>query len=493
MSDILNIGSRRELFWDDTLIDTHQTTSSFLLHHPERKPPCFLRDKPWEGNGQYDCLLFDGEKNRLYYEGGEGICVIESADGVRWERPDVGIFEFQGSKHNNIVWRSEDEGHDGFCVILDPRPECPPEEKYKALVRYFHGGLNGEFWIYTSTDGYRFKRGWLAVSQGAYGDSNNTISWDPEKKLFRLFLRGFHRSRRPDDPIIYRDIRVAESEDCHTWTYPEELSYSTDTEFHMYINNIFNYPRAEQVLVGFPARLIARDRWTANYEELCGSERRRSLMPTFPEGTKFDGFRLALGVTETLFMTSRSARDWTRYEEAFLTPGPENPHNWVYGDVYLARGLVRSPGLYPGEDDCYSMYAFNKRFSGGYEDLERWTIRLDGFVSQHAGAREERLVTKPFVFAGEKMILNFATSARGHVKLLLRTLDGEEMAETCELFGNACDRRVTFTKGTHAKKDYLADGFNEEREECSIAPMSGRPVVLEMLMQEADVYAMKFE
>ena len=141
MPDILNIGSRRELFWDDTLIDTHQTTSSFLLHHPERKPPCFLRDKPWEGKGQYDCLLFDGEKNRLYYEGGDGICVIESADGVRWERPDVGIFEFQGSKHNNIVWRSEDEGHDGFCVILDPRPECPPEEKYKALVRYFHGGL----------------------------------------------------------------------------------------------------------------------------------------------------------------------------------------------------------------------------------------------------------------------------------------------------------------------------------------------------------------
>ena len=40
MSDIRNIGSRRELFWDDTLIDTHQTTSSFLLHHPERKPPC---------------------------------------------------------------------------------------------------------------------------------------------------------------------------------------------------------------------------------------------------------------------------------------------------------------------------------------------------------------------------------------------------------------------------------------------------------------------
>ena len=98
------------------------------------------------------------------------------------------------------------------------------------------------------------------------------------------------------------------------------------------------------------------------------------------------------------------------------------------------------------------MYAFNKRFSGGYEDLERWTIRLDGFVSQHAGAREERLVTKPFVFAGEKMLLNFATSARGHVKLLLRTLDGDEMAETCELFGNACDRRVTFTKGTQQKR-----------------------------------------
>ena len=68
------------------------------------------------------------------------------------------------------------------------------------------------------------------------------------------------------------------------------------------------------------------------------------------------------------------------------------------------------------------------------------------------------------------------------MKLLLRSLDGDEMAETCELFGNTCGRRVTFTKGTHAKKDCLADGFNEEREECSIAPISGRPVVPEMRM-----------
>ena len=49
MPDILHIGSHRERFWDNSLIDTRQTTSSFLLHHPERQPPCFLRDKPWEG------------------------------------------------------------------------------------------------------------------------------------------------------------------------------------------------------------------------------------------------------------------------------------------------------------------------------------------------------------------------------------------------------------------------------------------------------------
>ena len=68
----------------------------------------------------------DGDVYRMYYRGssdpsytmksqlrpGEQItaahpqyaCYAESRDGITWTRPSLGLFEFNGSKDNNIVW-----------------------------------------------------------------------------------------------------------------------------------------------------------------------------------------------------------------------------------------------------------------------------------------------------------------------------------------------------------------------------------------------------
>ena len=37
MSDVINIGSRRELFWDEYLLDTRQTTAQLRLHQPQER------------------------------------------------------------------------------------------------------------------------------------------------------------------------------------------------------------------------------------------------------------------------------------------------------------------------------------------------------------------------------------------------------------------------------------------------------------------------
>lgn len=296
------------------------------------------------------------------------------------------------------------------------------------------------------------------------------------------------------DKIVYRDIRTTESDDCRSWTDPQMLRYSTDTEYQMYTNNIMMYPRANHVLIGFPPRLTARYRWTANFDELCGRDRRWDFFNkgNFNTSEPNDGARIALGISDTLFMTSRDTLNWTRYEEAFLSPGPENPKNWLYGGLYLAHGLIETPDIYPGSDNQYSMYSFNNRFFEGPAYLDRYTIRLDGFVSKHAGAREERVVTKPFIFSGREMYLNFATSGNGSVYIAMRTLDGQNSCETCELFGDSCNRRVTFTKFNGSVKDYRLDGFNEPAE-SSFADMEGKPVYLDIRLRDADIYSFKFE
>ena len=76
-----------------------------------------MTDRPWEGNA---CSLFtifqDGGRYRMYYRGWhfvtgttlefprrQVICYAESLDGIRWNRPNLGMVEFEGSKENNII------------------------------------------------------------------------------------------------------------------------------------------------------------------------------------------------------------------------------------------------------------------------------------------------------------------------------------------------------------------------------------------------------
>ena len=117
---MINIGSRRECFFDEYLINTEKTTADFRLHSPVRRETLITFDKPWEGSASTgECMVYDGEKYRLYYIGRKGIveqdgidefvgmvyyhCYAESQDGVNWKRVNLGMFEFEGSTDNNIT------------------------------------------------------------------------------------------------------------------------------------------------------------------------------------------------------------------------------------------------------------------------------------------------------------------------------------------------------------------------------------------------------
>ena len=47
---MIDIGSRRECFFDDHIVDTEKTTAERRLHKPERRGVIPEFDKPWEGN-----------------------------------------------------------------------------------------------------------------------------------------------------------------------------------------------------------------------------------------------------------------------------------------------------------------------------------------------------------------------------------------------------------------------------------------------------------
>ncbi len=138
----VDIGSRRELFTDDFIIDSLRG-AELRLHHPTPREIVITYDEPHEGNTSYYVRVFrDGDKFRMYYRGSnydwkrrksenQVVCYAESVDAKHWTRPKLGLVESQGSKQNNIIW--DGVGDHDFAPFKDENPACKPDERYKAL------------------------------------------------------------------------------------------------------------------------------------------------------------------------------------------------------------------------------------------------------------------------------------------------------------------------------------------------------------------------
>ena len=134
-ADPLEIGSRLELFVDHHLVERFEGTA--LKLNPPRDEGEVLRfDRPWEGVfSGYGTVLHEGDSYLLYYRGkpdfqsdgiAEVVCYAESRDGIRWERPALGLHEYEGSRDNNIILTESPISHN-FSPFLDVRPGVPAE------------------------------------------------------------------------------------------------------------------------------------------------------------------------------------------------------------------------------------------------------------------------------------------------------------------------------------------------------------------------------
>src|SRR5580693_6240824 len=63
------IGSRRELFVDDALVERLDGKAELRLHHPRPQGVVLVHDAPWEGSGSgYHSVFRDGGLYRMYYK-----------------------------------------------------------------------------------------------------------------------------------------------------------------------------------------------------------------------------------------------------------------------------------------------------------------------------------------------------------------------------------------------------------------------------------------
>lgn len=489
MTDVINIGSRRELMLDDFLIDRLDGAIHHRLHTPVPREVALVTDRPWEGQMcNYVSVLHDPVAGlyRMYYnirsiydqvdperdfrQFSVGIAI--SRDGIGWERIYPNLYPGWNDEKTSIIFRAEDiagAGTHGFSPFFDTSPDAKPDEWFKAV-----GADNGSppvgIYLATSPDGVRWKRKsdqpifTSAHSKRMRFDSHNAMFWDTTIGQYRLYFRDY-------DDNETRGIRTATSPDLAQWSEPQWLDYGSDAPVAaLYTNNVVAYQRAPHHLLGFPMRYTARD-WSPTIEALPELEHRQ-LRARLNAGS-----RCGTSLTDGLFMSSRDGVRFKRWDEAFIRPGPAETGNWAYADNNMARGMIETDSAEPGGGKELSLFAQENFWR--QSRFRRHTLRIDGFVSLCAAYRGGTMVTRPFIFEGSRLSLNVATSAAGRLRVAIQdaagaALPGYALDDCYDIVGDTLDYTVNWKSGR------------------SVERLSGQTIRLRIELCDADLYAIQF-
>jgi hypothetical protein len=479
----LDIGSRRELFVDRFLIDSMSGTQ-LRLHAPREAEVAIRHDKPWEGRySGYTTVIKDGSTYRMYYRGlseagrdgseAETTCYAESADGVTWTKPDLGLFEVHGTRANNLILPGAAPFSHNFAPLLDERPGVPADERFKAL-----GGIDGSGLVaFASADGIRWRklRDEPVITKAVAAslkfnwlfDSQNVAFWSDAEQCYVCYFRVYDGLRK---------VARTTSKDFLTWAPAALMEQVVDDGTgprpapveHIYTSQTTPYFRAPHLYVALPSRFMdGKDAITQEQKKQLGVP--ETYMPP------------GAGFNDVPLMTTRAGS--TRYDRAFLEawirPGPD-PKAWTSRANYPARGIVPTPPENPTELSVY----VDRHVGYPTAHAARFTLRLDGFASVNAPFAGGEMVTRPLIFSGSKLALNFATSAVGHIRVEIQDAAGQpipgfSLADSLDVIGDETDRVVLWKR-------------TEGKPTPDVSPLAGRPVRLRFVMKDADLYAVQF-
>ena len=99
---------------------------------------------------------------------------------------------------------------------------------------------------------------------------------------------------------------------------------------------------------------------------------------------------------------------------------------------------------------------------------------MDGFFSWRADFGGGEVITKPFTFDGDELLLNFSTSALGFVRIEILDEAGNaiEGYDSGRIFGNTTTRPCEFPS--------------------PLSALCASPIRFKITMRDADLYSFKF-
>ena len=386
-SDPYEIGNRRELFLDD-LLTWKQNGIERKIHEPAAHPA-----EKTQPSGYYMTMLQREGKIHCYYRAdfgnytgsdpaytvkpgfiGEYTAYAQSPHGIKFLYPPLFLHDC-GVPNVLLCMRN---GVHNFVPFYDENPECPEEERYKAIAGVSdRGGIFG----FVSPDPIHFRqlgKSPIIPARPEWGycmDSQNVVFWSEAEKCYVCYFR---LNALPSGEKI-RTVGRMTSKDFRNWERPEypELNYPGE---NLYVSLLAPYPRAKQFYIGTPTRYF-EDRGSA---------------------------------TDIALIFSRAGGRFIRPGNgtAWIKPGPD-PDRWENRSNYLAYNIVQTS---PEEMSLYHAR------SG-----VRYSLRTDGFISLSAGAERGEWVSRVIKYDGGLLEFNVATSAGGSFQVELQDPDGKPL------------------------------------------------------------------
>ena len=459
MAQPIELGAQRQLLVDDYLFDQIKDLK-LTMHSPRNEGPVLYFDRPWEGDfSAYCTIIKDGDLFRLYYRGlrqagsdgseNEVTCYAQSDDGIHWVKPDLGLFEIDGTLDNNVILAEAAPVTHNFSPFLDANPHCLPRERYKALGGTKKSGLIA----FTSDDGIHWQKMQEepVFSEGLF-DSQNVSFWSVSEGNYVCYFRtwtevGFEG---------FRSVGRTTSPDFIHWSSPVQMKFGDTPLEHLYTQQTSPYYRAPQIYVSIGARFMPNRKVISDDQA-----HELGVNPKYYNDC-----------SDAFLMTTRGGDLYHRtFMESFLRPGI-GLQNWVSRSNYPALNVVQTG------DHEMSLYV-NENYAQSTSHLKRYSLRVDGFTSLRASYQPGELVTKPFTFSGSQLEINYATSAAGFIKIEIQDVEGNPLPgytldEAEEIIGNEIRRIVHW----------------QDRED--LIDLGSMPVRMHILMKDADLYSFKF-
>ncbi|HBX00183.1 MAG TPA: hypothetical protein DEF77_04490 [Gammaproteobacteria bacterium] len=407
-------GARRFLLLNDANVAAAANMAlrvGTVTKHPEN--PLFVEENPWERrfDNLYGNIVFDPHRG-LYqcwyspfivahsahgmtlpqrlsspFEGHAeqemGVCYAQSRDGITWEKPNLGLVEYEGSERNNLVMR----GVHGSGIFRDDSEE-DASRRYKALFQ----GLRVSF----SPDGIDWSMPQKINCQLA-GDTHNNAMWVPQLKKYVAFTRDWIKTDR--------ELVGAESKTNHGWCRRVARIESSD---------FVNWSE--------PTVVIDAQCW----------EEQPYAMTVFPHGDAYLGLLVIHDQISDRAWTelaySEDTLTWQRIDAGNALIGCSDTElDYDYGCVYACAGPVfldEEVRLYYGGSDWL-------HFGWRNGCLALATLRADGFAGYSQVKQDQPgvLRTSLLDYGGEEIQLTADVMPQGSIVVKLLDQKDQVIAE----------------------------------------------------------------